>query len=98
MIEEATLKWKDYLVGYFVSGSMNLNVVEQVANDFWDKLGLGRVLVDASGFFFCQVLDAAARQRILEGGPWLFYCGTLIVQQWTSELVLCKKTHDTNPL
>ncbi|KAL9265874.1 hypothetical protein AKJ16_DCAP22534 [Drosera capensis] len=38
------------------------------------------------------------RSQILEGGPWIFYGKTLILQQWTPNLILCEEQHGKIPL
>lgn len=98
VIEQAKKKWENYIVGYFISGSLAIASVERVARGYWSKLGLGRVLADTSGFYFFEVPDANERLRILEEGPWLFYGRGMVLQQWSPELVLCKKAHDKIPL
>ncbi|GAB2216899.1 hypothetical protein Droror1_Dr00000047 [Drosera rotundifolia] len=86
-----------YPVGYFVNGNPGYKMVEAAAKGFWSKYGLEEVLAANSGFFFFKVLIAEARSHILEGASWMLYGKALILQQWTSDLILCKEQHEKSP-
>lgn len=75
-------KWTNCLVGYFLDGRMNFNLLRSTAHKVWDSMGLVSVIPDVSGFTFFEFRDEEAKLSVLEKGPWFFSKRCLVLKNW----------------
>lgn len=75
-------KWTNCLVGYFLDGRMNFNLLRSTAHKVWDSMGLVSVIPDVSGFTFFEFRDEEAKLSVLEKGPWFFSKRYLVLKNW----------------
>ncbi|KAB5552696.1 hypothetical protein DKX38_010007 [Salix brachista] len=75
-------KWKNSMVGFFVSYKMPYHAVCSIANRVWKEHGLEKVSVLDNGFMVFRFASEEGMKEVLAKGPWMFGGKSILLQQW----------------
>lgn len=77
--------WKDALVVKLLGKSLGYNTMRDRLSRIW-KLGAGFEILDIGNYYFMVKFDDAAdREKVMDGGPWMVFDHYLTVQTWSPE-------------
>ena len=82
VVEEGAKEWELCLVGYLMDPKFPPAIVASIARKMWTRFGLADACVQGNGIFFFKFSIEEGKDRVLEGGPWLFARRHLLLRRW----------------
>ncbi|XVF81982.1 hypothetical protein PTKIN_Ptkin16aG0006300 [Pterospermum kingtungense] len=82
VFEKGMNQWKESLVVQFIAGVPNFSLFKKLAKQLWGSDGEFEILPIDNDLFIVKFSNPAARDRVLESGPWHIRNRPLIVRKW----------------
>lgn len=82
VFEEGEQQWSNALVAQFLGAIPNLSAFQKTVNLLWGNGKEIDLRPAGKNLFIIQFPDEAARDKVLEGGPWYIKGQFLVLQKW----------------
>jgi hypothetical protein len=85
VFQELCTPWKDALVVKLLGKTLGYNTMRDRLHRIWKLQGGFEIMDNDNGFYMVKFDQAADKEKVVTGGPWLIYDHCLAVTHWSPE-------------
>jgi hypothetical protein len=85
VFQELCTPWKDALVVKLLGKNIGYNTMKERLQKIWKLQGGFEIMDNDNGFYMVKFDQAADKEKIITGGPWLIFDHCLAVTHWSPE-------------
>jgi len=85
VFQELCTPWKDALVVKLLGKTLGHNTMKDRLQKVWKLQGGFEIMDNDNGFYMVKIDQAADKEKIITGGPWLIIDHCLAVSHWSPE-------------
>jgi len=85
VFQELCTPWKDAIVVKLLGKNLGYHAMRERLQKTWRTQGGFEIMDNDNGFFMVKFDEAADKEKVVTGGPWLIYDHCLAVAHWTPE-------------
>lgn len=85
VFQELCTPWKDAIVVKLLGKNIGYHTMRERLQKTWRPQGGFEIMDNDNGFFMVKFDEAADKEKVITGGPWLIFDHCLAVAHWTPE-------------
>jgi hypothetical protein len=94
VFQELCTPWKDAIVVKLLGKNIGYHTMRERLQKTWRTQGGFEIMDNDNGFFMVKFDEAADKEKVITGGPWLIFDHCLAVAHWTPEFASPTATVD----
>jgi hypothetical protein len=85
VFQELCTPWKDALVVKLLGKNIGYNTMKDRLHRIWKLQGGFEIMDNDNGFYMVKFDQAADKEKVITGGPWMIFDHCLAVTHWSPE-------------